>query len=91
MDMENDYFVQDGQVQDLIEEFLFGNGDVCNSIEEEEELMDEEEGRLNDCYVTPRPMICMNPRCDLTSTLQTLDPDFCDAVLPFMCVFFVMS
>ena len=91
VDVENDYFVRDGLVEDLIEEFVveFGEDDGCDS-DDEEELIDDEDRRLIDnvlCQtttdtVTPRPTICTNPRRDLTSTLQNLDTEFCDAVLP---------
>ena len=47
VDVENDYFVKDGLVEDLIEELVveFGEDDGCDS-DDEEELIDLEDRRL---------------------------------------------
>ena len=91
VDVENDYFEKDGLVEDLVDEFVveFGEDDDCGS-DDEEELMDDEDRRLIDIAirqtttdtVTPTPTICTDPRRDLTSILENLDPDFCESVLP---------
>ena len=60
--------------------------DDCGS--DEEELIDDEDRRLIDNAIrqtttdTPTPNICTNPRRDLTNTLENLDPDFSESVLP---------
>ena len=50
VDVENDYFVKDGLVEDLIEEFgvEFGEDDDDCDSDEEEELIDDKDRRLID-------------------------------------------
>ena len=88
--VEENFFEKDGLVEILVEDLVveFGEDDGYDS--DEEELIDEDDRRLIDNAlrqtttdtVTPRPTICMNPRRELTSIIQNLDLDFCDAVLP---------
>ena len=87
VDVENNYFEKDGLVEDLMDNFVieFGDGD-CDS-DDEEELIDDDDRRLIDNALrqttdTDTFTVCTNPRRDLTSTIQNLDPDFCDAVVP---------
>ena len=50
VDVENDYFVKDGLVEDLIEELVveFGEDDDDCDSDDEEELIDGEDRRLID-------------------------------------------
>ena len=87
VDVENNYFEKDGLVEDLMDDFVIEFGDGDYDSDDEEELIDDDDRRLIDNALrqttdTDTFTVCTNPRRDLTSTIQNLDPDFCDAVLP---------
>ena len=50
VDVENDYYVKDGLVEDLIEEFVveFGEDDDDCDSDDEKELIDDKDRRLID-------------------------------------------
>ena len=75
-------------MKDFIEDLVieFGSDRDCDS-DDEEELIDNDDKQLIDdalCSTTSTESstICANPRRDLNNTIQNLNPDFCNRVLP---------
>ena len=87
--VEKDYMETDGIMEDVIDEMTITITPDSDDDSDDEDMIDD-----NDRQIIDRAMeqthtetdrdetICTNPRRDLTQTIQQLDPNFVEAVLP---------
>ena len=88
VDIENNYFEKDGLVEDRIEEMIIEFGDDSSDddddCEDEDGMIDADDRKLIDEAIQQAPGptdTYTNPR-NLTSILQSMDPEFLSSVLP---------
>lgn len=85
--VEEDYMAKDGIMEDIIDEMTLTITPDSDDDSDDEDLIDEDDRQVIDRVLqqseTDRDTtICTNPRRDLTETIQHLDPNFVEAVLP---------
>jgi len=88
--VENDYIAKDGIVEDVVEEMTLTITPDSDDDSDDSDMIDEDDRQLIDRALQQSTStdsnkdttICTNPRRDLTETLQQLDPNFLEAVLP---------
>ena len=81
---------KDGIMEDEMTLTITPDSDDDDDDSDDEDLIDENDRQIIDRVVQQSPStetdrdttICTNPRRDLTETIQHLDPNFVEAVLP---------
>ena len=88
--VENDYIAKDRIVEDIVEEMTLSITPDSDDDSDDSDMIDEDYRQLIDRALQQSTStdsdkdttICTNPRRDLTETMQQLDPNFLEAVLP---------
>ena len=88
--VENDYIAKDGIVEGIVEEMTLTITPDSDDDSDNSDMIDEDYRQLIDRALQQSTStdsdkdttICTNPRRDLTETMQRLDPNFLEAVLP---------